>query len=171
MIAGARQPAVLKRRLLPRPRDVSPNAVLVVMCVGYFLVLLDVTVVSVALRKIASGLGAEVSSLQWVVDGSAVALASLMLAGGTVGDLHGHKRIVLSGLVVFGIGSLGCALAPGVAVLVGARAVQGGGAAVLLPGTPAVISHAFPEGPEQARALGVLAGIGSPALPARPPLR
>src|SRR5207248_5078908 len=73
-----------------------------------------------------------------------------------------------SGLVVFGIGSLGCALAPGVAVLVGARAVQGVGAAMLLPGTLAIISHAFPEGPEQARAIGIWAGIGSLALPAGP---
>jgi DHA2 family methylenomycin A resistance protein-like MFS transporter len=159
---------MLKRRLLPRPRDVSPNAVLVVMCVGYFLVLLDVTIVNVALPKIASGIGASVSSLQWVVDGYALALASLMLAGGTVGDLHGHKRIVLSGLVVFGIGSVGCAIAPGVAVLVAARAVQGVGAAMLLPGTLAIISHAFPEGPEQARAIGIWAGIGSLALPAGP---
>jgi MFS transporter, DHA2 family, methylenomycin A resistance protein len=160
--------ATVKRRLLPRPRDASPQAVLVVMCVGYFLVLLDVTIVNVALPKIASGIGANVSSLQWVVDGYALALASLMLAGGTVGDLHGHKRIVLSGLVVFGIGSLGCAIAPGVAVLVAARAVQGVGAAMLLPGTLAIISHAFPEGPEQARAIGIWAGIGSLALPAGP---
>src|SRR5438874_13415145 len=112
MIAGARQPAVLRRRLLPRPRDVSPNAVLVVMCVGYFLVLLDVTIVNVALPKIASGLGADVSSLQWVMDGYALALASLMLAGGTVGDLHGHKRVVQAGFLLFGAASAACGLAP-----------------------------------------------------------
>src|SRR2546423_1594461 len=168
MIAGARQPAVLRRRLLPRPRDVWPNAVLVVMCVGYFLVLLDVTIVNVALPKIASGLGADVSSLQWVVDGYALALASLMLAGGTVGDLHGHKRIVLSGLVVFGIGSLGCALAPGVAGLGGGRRGPGGGAPVPLPRTLAIISQRFPEGPEQAGAIGIWAGMGGLALPAGP---
>src|SRR5438034_7584702 len=85
----------------------SPRAVLVVMCVGYFLVLLDVTIVNVALPKIGSSLGASVSGLQWVVDGYALALASLMLAGGTIGDLRGHKRIVLGGLLVFGVGSLG----------------------------------------------------------------
>jgi hypothetical protein len=65
----------------------SPWAVLVVMCTGYFLVLLDVTIVNVALPRIGAGLGAGVSGLQWVVDGYALALASLMLAGGTVGDL------------------------------------------------------------------------------------
>jgi MFS transporter, DHA2 family, methylenomycin A resistance protein len=146
----------------------SPRAVLVVMCVGYFLVLLDVTIVNVALPRIGSGLHASVSGLQWVVDGYALALASLMLGGGTVGDLRGHKRIVLSGLVVFGVGSLACGLAPSVAVLVVARVVQGVGAAMLLPGTLAIISRTFSEGAEQARAIGVWAGIGSLALPAGP---
>lgn len=146
----------------------SPRAVLVVMCVGYFLVLLDVTIVNVALPRIGSGLGADVSGLQWVVDGYALALASLMLTAGTVGDLHGHKRIVLSGLIVFGVGSLACGLAPGVVVLVVARVVQGVGAALLLPGTLAIISHAFPDEAAQAKAIGVWAGIGSLALPAGP---
>src|ERR671937_2529621 len=115
----------LTRRVLARPRPASPRAVLVVMCVGYFLVLLDVTIVNVALPSIGSGLGASVSGLQWVVDGYAITLASLMLAGGTIGDLHGHKRVVLTGLVVFGVGSLGCAAAPSVPALVGARVIQG----------------------------------------------
>src|ERR671935_3065473 len=165
-------PTALQQRetnpLAKLSRDASPRAVLVVMCVGYFLVLLDVTIVNVALPKIGSGVGASVSGLQWVVDGYALALASLMLAGGTVGDLYGHKRIVLTGLVVFGVGSLGCAIAPTVAVLVAARVVQGVGAAMLLPGTLAIISHAYPEGPAQARAIGIWAGIGSLALPAGP---
>src|SRR5919197_6371967 len=119
-------------------RTSSPRAVLVVMCVGYFLVLLDVTIVNVALPSIASGLGASVSGLQWVVDGYALALAALMLAGGTVGDLHGHKRVVLTGLVVFGVGSLACGIAPDTGVLVAARVAQGVGAAMLLPGTLAI---------------------------------
>src|SRR5437764_4633483 len=150
---GAMSRATLKRRLLPRPRDASPQAVLVVMCVGYFLVLLDVTIVNIALPKIASEIGANVSSLQWVVDGYALALASLMLAGGTVGDLRGHKRIVLTGLVVFGAGSLACGVATSVAVLVAARVLQGIGAALLLPGTLAIISNAFSDEREQARAI------------------
>jgi MFS transporter, DHA2 family, methylenomycin A resistance protein len=103
-----------------------------------------------------------------VVDGYALALAALMLAGGTIGDLRGHKRVVLTGLVVFGGGSLACGMAPGVGVLVAARVVQGVGAALLLPGTLAIISYAFPDGPAQARAIGVWAGIGSLALPAGP---
>ena len=91
-----------------------------------------------------------------------------MLAGGTIGDLRGHKRVVLTGVVVFGAGSLACGIAPGVGVLVATRVVQGVGAALLLPGTLAIISHAFPDGPAQARAIGVWAGIGSLALSAGP---
>lgn len=146
----------------------SPRAVLMVMCVGYFLVLLDVTIVNVALPRIGAGLRTDVSGLQWVVDGYALALASLMLIGGTAGDLRGHKRVVLAGLTIFGAGSLACGLAPAVSILIAARVVQGVGAAMLLPGTLAIISHAYPDGPGQARAIGIWAGIGSLALPAGP---
>jgi MFS transporter, DHA2 family, methylenomycin A resistance protein len=150
------------------PRTSSRALVLVVMCVGYFLVLLDVTVVNVALPSIGSDLHAGVGGLQWVVDGYAIALATLMLAGGTIGDLHGHKRVVLTGLAAFGVASLGCALAPTAAALVAFRVLQGVGAALLLPGTLAVIANAFPERGEQARAIGIWAAIGSIALPAGP---
>jgi DHA2 family methylenomycin A resistance protein-like MFS transporter len=142
--------------------------VLVAMCVGYFLVLLDVTIVNVALPSMGSDLGASVSGLQWVVDGYAIALASLMLAGGSIGDLRGHKRVVLGGLALFGLASIACGLAPSTGALVGARVVQGAGAALLLPGTLAVIAHAFPQKGEHARAIGIWAGIGSVALPAGP---
>jgi DHA2 family methylenomycin A resistance protein-like MFS transporter len=145
----------------------SRGVVLTVMCVGYFLVLLDVTIVNLALPSIDTGLGAGVSGLQWVVDGYAVALAALLLAAGTTGDLLGHRRTVLAGLVVFGVASLGCAAAPTTGVLVAARVVQGVGAALLLPGTLAIISRAFP-GREQARAIGAWAAVGSIALPAGP---
>jgi DHA2 family methylenomycin A resistance protein-like MFS transporter len=148
--------------------DPHRGVVLVTMCVGYFLVLLDVTVVNVALPHIGAGLGASVGGLQWVVDAYAIALAALMLAGGTIGDLRGHKRIVLAGLGLFGLASLGCGLAPSIAVLVAMRAVQGIGAAMMLPGTLAVITNAYPEDRERARAIGTWAGIGSAALPAGP---
>lgn len=148
----------------------SRTLVLVTMCVGYFLVLLDVTIVNVALPHIGTDLDAGVSGLQWVVDAYAVVLASLMLSGGTVGDRYGHKRVVQTGLALFGAGSLGCALATGPEVLIAARAVQGAGAALLLPGTLAIITRAFPGRAEQARAIGIWAGVGSMALPAGPVL-
>jgi DHA2 family methylenomycin A resistance protein-like MFS transporter len=139
---------------------------LVVMCVGMFLVLLDVTVVNVALPHLRDDLGASIGSLQWIVDGYAVALASLMLPCGDLGDRHGHKRVVLAGLAAFGTGSLAAGLAPGPGLLVAGRVVQGAGAAFLLPGTLAVISRAYPDATERARAIGVWAAISSLALPA-----
>lgn len=162
-------PATLLRRVVGPPRSTgSPRTVLVVMCAGYFLVLLDVTIVNVALPRIGSGLGADIGGLQWVVDGYALALAALMLTSGTAGDRYGHRRVVLAGLGVFGLGSLACGLAPDVPVLVAARVVQGVGAALLLPGTLAIIGQAFPDERGRARAIGVWAGIGSLALPAGP---
>ena len=89
-----------------------------------------------------------------------------MLPCGDLGDRHGHKRVVLAGLAAFGAGSLAAGLAPGPALLVAGRVVQGVGAALLLPGTLAVVSRAYPDAAERARAIGVWAAISSLALPA-----
>lgn len=151
-----------------RIRSGSRWVVLTVMCTGYFLVLLDVTIVNVALPQIGAGLGSSVPELAWVVDGYALVLAALLLTGGTIGDLRGHKPVVLVGMAVFGVASLACGLAPSTGVLVAARGAQGLGAALLLPGTLAIISRAFPERGEQARAIGIWAGVGAVALPAGP---
>jgi MFS transporter, DHA2 family, methylenomycin A resistance protein len=142
--------------------------VLTVMCAGMFLVLLDVTIVNVALPSIGGDLRASVSGLQWVVDGYAVAIASLLLAGGTLGDRIGHRRVLLIGFALFGAASLVCALAPSVGVLVAARIAQGIGGALLLPSTMAVIADVYPESGAQARALGTWAAVSSLALPAGP---
>jgi DHA2 family methylenomycin A resistance protein-like MFS transporter len=142
--------------------------VLLVMCVGYFLVLLDVTVVNVALPRIDADLDAGVDGLQWVVDAYAVALAALLLVGGAVGDVRGHRRIVLTGLTIFAAASLACGLAPTIGVLLASRAVQGVGAALLLPGTLAIIVDSATDRQARARAIGVWAAVGSCALPAGP---
>jgi MFS transporter, DHA2 family, methylenomycin A resistance protein len=139
---------------------------LVVMCVGMFLVLLDVTIVNVALPRLRADLGAGVASLQWIVDGYSVTLAALMLPAGDLGDRIGHKRIVVAGLAAFAAGSLVAGVAPGVELLIGARVVQGAGAALLLPGTLAVVSRAYDDAGERARAIGIWAAISSLALPA-----
>src|SRR4051794_7597824 len=146
----------------------SRGLVLAVMCAGYFLVLLDVTIVNVALPHIRLGLHTSVAGLQWVVDGYAIALASTMLAAGTIGDVHGHRRVVLGGFAVFGAASVACALALTSGELIAGRVAQGIGAAMLLPGTLAVITHEFAEAGERARAIGIWAGLGSAALPAGP---
>jgi MFS transporter, DHA2 family, methylenomycin A resistance protein len=139
---------------------------LVVMCVGMFLVLLDVTIVNVALPRLHADLGANVAGLQWIVDGYAVTLAALTLPCGDFGDRHGHKRVVLAGLATFGVGSLGAGVAPEPRMLIAARVVQGVGAALLLPGTLAVVSRAYERPSDRARAIGMWAAISSMALPA-----
>jgi MFS transporter, DHA2 family, methylenomycin A resistance protein len=142
--------------------------VLVVMCAGLFLVQLDVSIVNVALPSIRADLHTSASGLQWVVDGYALALASLMLAGGTVGDLYGHRRVVLAGFAVFGAASLAAGLAPGEGALAGARAAQGTGAALLLPGTLAIIADTFTDPGSRARAIGIWAAVAGLSLPSGP---
>jgi MFS transporter, DHA2 family, methylenomycin A resistance protein len=150
------------------PRDT--RILLITMCAGYFLVLLDVTAMNVALPRLGADLHAEGALLAWVVTGYSVPFASLLLVGGTTGDRIGHRPVVLAGLALFGVASLGCALAPGAGWLVGARAAQGVGAALLLPGTLAVITRAYPDDRARARAIGTWAAIGGLALPAGPVL-
>jgi MFS transporter, DHA2 family, methylenomycin A resistance protein len=145
-----------------------PGRVLTVMCAGMFLVLLDVTIVNVALPDVARGLGVGVPSLQWVVDGYAVTIASLLLAGGTIGDRIGHRRVLLVGFALFGAASVVCATAPTSSVLIAGRIAQGAGGALLLPSTMAVIADVYPDRAAQARALGTWAAVSSLALPAGP---
>src|SRR4051795_8570174 len=140
--------------------------ILLVMCAGLFLVQLDVSIVNVALPSIRADLDALAAGLPWVVDGYAIAPASLMRAGGTIGDLHGHRRVVLAGLALFGIASAAAGAAPTNGVLVAARVAQGVGAALLLPGTLAINTHAFPQPRDRARAIGVWAAVAGLSLPA-----
>ena len=126
---GGRRPAAAG----PLPEPPRPYLVLVVMCAGMFLILLDATVVNVAVPSITAGLRTGTAGVQWVVDAYTVALASLLLAGGTAGDRIGHRAAVLAGLLTFGAASAGCALAASAGTLIAARAGQGVGAALLLP--------------------------------------
>ena len=147
---------------------VRSSLVLVVMCAGMFLVLLDITVVNVALPAIQTSLHTGITAAQLVVDGYAVAIAGLLLTGGALGDRIGHRTMVLFGLGLFAAGSTGCGLAWSVAPLVAGRILQGVGAALFLPASIAVIVRAYPERRSQARALGVWAGVSALALPAGP---
>ncbi|RSD17065.1 MFS transporter [Amycolatopsis eburnea] len=140
------------------------------MCAGMFLVQLDVTVVNVALPTLGTDLHADLAAQQWVVDGYTVVLAAFLLTGGALGDVFGHRRVVLTGFGLFGAASAACGLAATAPVLVAARAGQGLGAALLLPGTLAVITNAYPGRAERARALGVWAGVSALALAAGPVL-
>lgn len=138
------------------------------LCGGYFLVLLDVTVVNVALPSIGTGLHATASGLAWVVDAYTVPLAALLLASGAVGDNLGHRRVVVTGFCGFGTASVVCALAPGMTVLIAGRALQGVCAALMLPGTLAMLAESAPDDRARARAVGLWAAVGGAALPAGP---
>jgi EmrB/QacA subfamily drug resistance transporter len=137
--------------------------VLLTMCFALAMAMLDNTVVNVALPTVSRELDAGVSELQWIVDGYVLAFASLLLTGGIVGDRYGRKRTFLAGLVVFTAASLACGLSQDTAQLIAARAVQGLGAALLLPGTLSIITVTFPPH-ERARAIGLWAGVSGLAL-------
>jgi EmrB/QacA subfamily drug resistance transporter len=137
--------------------------VLLTMCFALAMVMLDNTVVNVALPTISRELGAGVSGLQWIVDGYVLALASLLLTGGILGDRYGRKRMFGTGLVVFTLASLACGLSQSTGQLIAARAIQGIGAALLMPGTLSIITVTFPPH-ERARAIGLWAGMSGLAL-------
>ncbi|MFF4288867.1 MFS transporter [Streptomyces sp. NPDC001633] len=141
---------------------------LVAVCLGYFMVILDVTVVTVALPVIGARMHAGVTGLQWVVDGYTLVFAALLLFCGGLGDRLGGKSVFLGGLVVFTLASAGCALAPTTAVLVLARLVQGLGAALTVPSSLALLRTAYPGRAARARAFGVwgtVAGLAAGAGP------
>ncbi|HET7508750.1 MAG TPA: MFS transporter [Solirubrobacterales bacterium] len=135
---------------------------------GYFFVLLDVTIVNVALARIGSSLGASRAELQWVVDAYALVLATFMLGAGDLADRLGARRLFLAGLGLFGLGSVACATAPSASFLVAARVAQGLGAAAILPTSLALVNQLHPDPAERPRAIGVWAGIGGSALVAGP---
>ena len=137
---------------------------LAAVCAVLFLTFLDTTIVSVALADVQSSLHAGVTQLQWVVNGYALTFASLMMIAGSLSDRLGRKRVMLSGLSIFGAGSLMGALAPGPWVLIAARVVMGVGAAASEPGTLSVIRHLYPDPEERARALGAWAAVSGLAL-------
>ena len=129
-----------------------------------FLTFLDNTIVSVVLADVQSGLHAGVGGLQWVVNGYALTFASLMLTFGTLGDLFGRKRVMLLGVGVFCAGSVVCALAPTVTILIIGRVVMGVGAAASEPGTLSMIRQLYHQRDERARALGVWVAMSALAL-------
>jgi EmrB/QacA subfamily drug resistance transporter len=134
-------------------------AVLAVMSVGTLIVFLDDTVVNTALPRISVDLGASISSLQWVIDAYVLVLAGLLLVCGALGDRYGRKRVMSAGLVVFGAGAVGAALATSTGMLIAMRAVQGLGAALVLPATLSIITAVFPRH-ERAKAIAVWTAVG-----------
>jgi EmrB/QacA subfamily drug resistance transporter len=137
----------------------NPWVILVLICFAQFMVVLDATVVNVALPSIQKDLGMSEANLQWVVNAYTLVFGGFLLLGGRVGDLLGRKRFFLAGLVVFTVASLLDGLSQSEGMLIGARALQGLGAAFISPAALAIISTTFKEGADRARALGVWAAI------------
>ncbi|MGC4962138.1 MFS transporter [Gordonia sp. DT101] len=131
---------------------------LAAVCTGVFMLLLDVTIVNVALPDIQRDLGSSLAGLQWVIDAYALTLAALLLTAGTIADIIGRKLVFASGIVVFTIGSLACGLAPTIEFLVTARAVQGIGGAIMFATSLALLAQAFPP-KERGVAFGVFGAV------------
>jgi len=137
----------------------NPWVILVLICFAQFMVVLDATVVNVALPSIQNDLGLSEANLQWIVNAYTLVFGGFLLLGGRAGDLLGRKRLFLGGLVVFTAASLLDGLAVNSGMLIGSRALQGLGAAFISPAALAIISTTFKEGADRAKALGVWAAI------------
>src|SRR4051812_46017830 len=138
------------------PRAAAPRAgtfALVLLCVAQFMVVLDVTIVAVALPAVQDDLGFSTAGLQWVVTAYTLVFGAFLIPAGRAADLVGRRRMLVAGLALFSAASLACGLAPSAGALVGLRAVQGLGAAIVAPAALSLLTAAFPEGPRRARAV------------------
>ena len=152
----------------PGPSGLAASLTLAGMSLGYGVVQLDLTIVNTALNTIGSSLGGGVSKLQWVVSAYTIAFAAFILTAGALGDRIGAKRIFMAGFAIFTAASVACALAPNAAFLISARCVQGLAAAILVPNSLALLSHAYPDEKARGRAVGIWAAGASLALTAGP---
>jgi EmrB/QacA subfamily drug resistance transporter len=149
-----------------RPAEPDPRRwwALALLCGAFFMVILDAAIVTVALPSIEEELGFSAQGLQWVVSAYALTFAGLLLLGGRAADLLGRRRVFMVGVVLFTIASLLCGLAWSDEALIGARAFQGIGAAIMTPTALSIITTTFEEGAERNKALGIwgaLGGIGA----------
>jgi len=139
------------------------------MCFALFMIMLDNTVVNVALPSIQNDLGASISGLEWTVNGYTLSFAVLLATGGRLGDIFGRRRMFLTGVIIFALSSATAGLAPDETSLVVSRIVQGVGAALMMPGTLSIITDAFPAH-ERGKAMGTWAGVSALALAIGPVL-
>lgn len=155
----------------PAPFSPAVARVLATVSIAFVVTQLDVTIVNIALPSIASQLHAPVSVLQWIVDAYTLAFAVLMLSAGVLGDRFGARRLFAAGLALFAVASLVCGLAPNAGALVAARAIQGIGAAAMLPNSLALLNRTCRHDPHlRARAVGLWTASGSLSIAAGPVL-
>lgn len=145
----------------PAPARTSPKRererwlALLVLCLGVLMIVLDTTIVNVALPSIRADLGFTQTSLVWVVNAYMLSFSGFLLLGGRLGDLYGHRRLFLGGITLFTVASLGCGLANSQALLIAARAVQGLGGAVVSAVALSLIMNLFSDAQGRAKAMGV----------------
>ena len=149
------------------PGSGAARGVVAAATLGSGMVMLDGTVVNVALRTIGGDLQADLAALQWITNGYLLSLSALLLLGGSLGDRFGRRRVFVVGVVWFALASLACGLATGPGVLVAARVLQGMGGALLTPGSLAMIQGAFAPA-DRGRAIGAWSGLGGIATAAGP---
>jgi MFS family permease len=178
---------------VPEPRTTTApparqaTAILAIICISYFMVILDNSIIFTGLPRIEAAMRFSPARLTWVQDAYTLVFGGLLLLGARAGDIAGRRRMFTAGLVLFGLASLLVGAAPAAWWLVSARAVQGVGAAILAPSSLALLTATFPEGRQRARAVaaysavagigaslglvigGVLAAVGAAAAPAGAP--
>ncbi|WP_293993063.1 MFS transporter [Sphingomonas sp.] len=150
-------------------RPSHPRLTLLATILASTLAFIDGSVVNVALPAIGRDLHASAADLQWTINAYLLPLSALLLLGGAAGDHFGRRRMLIGGIALFAAASFACALAPGLGVLLAARVVQGVGAAMLMPNSLSILSHAF-SGEEKGRAVGTWAAVGAIASAFGPPL-
>src|ERR1700729_2250927 len=138
--------------------------ILAVLCLSVLLVVVDNTIVNVALPTISRDLHASTSALQWVVDGYTLSFAGLLLLGGNLGDRLGRRRLLQLGLVLFALFSVGAALAQNTGELIAARAAMGAAAALVYPATLAILNSVFTNPRERATAIGIWSAVSGLAV-------
>ena len=148
--------------------DQQQRRVLLATSISYVIVILDTSIVNVALERIAASLAGSVSDLQWVVNAYTLTFASLLLTGGTLGDRLGARNVYIGGLAAFTVASALCGAAPSFAVLIAARVLQGVGAALLVPASMALINQTWSNPRERAAVFGMWAGLGGVAMASGP---
>ena len=147
----------------------SRTGILAATILGSSMAFIDGTVVNVALPALQANLGATISDVQWVVEAYALFLAALMLTGGAMGDRFGRRRVFAIGVAWFAASSIACGFAPNLPVLIAARALQGVGAAMMVPGSLAIISASFPDD-ARGKAIGTWSAFTSITMAVGPPL-
>ncbi len=152
---------MIATRNLLRRRLASTNALLAVVCLAQFMVILDVSIVNIALPSIRDGLGFSTTGLQWVVNAYTLTFAGLLMLGGRAADLLGRRRVFLVGTAMFALSSLACAVASSQGLLIGARGIQGIAGAITSPATLSIITSTLPEGRERNRGLALWGAMGA----------